>query len=375
MLRVREQYLFLITKFAEHFKLDSLDSILTMSKEELKMKVEDYVILFKNNGKSTGYIRLILFALQSFCESNDYEGINWKKIRKRLGKKQKPKKSRPFTTEEIKLMYGTVTNLRSKAIILFLSASGVRRGALPELKVRNLKEMPNDCLAITVYENSNEEYITFINKEAKDSLTRYFEKRKSDGDPLNPDSPVFRTKYPFGSAKAKAISEKTVSNLIHRAKSNAGINLENAPNMLCHAFRRRFNTILKLNDGSNPVLIERLMGHDMKLDNSYFQPTLDDLFTEYKKGISYLVIEDKERVLEEKKKLQSENDELMKVNAKLKEVQMEKDEMFTAIVNKAVSESRNEMTKLLDERPDMRLVSGKELEKLKKKYQKKRDNN
>ena len=92
MLRVREQYLFLITKFAEHFKLDSLDSILTMSKEELKMKVEDYVILFKNNGKSTGYIRLILFALQSFCESNDYEGINWKKIRKLLGKKQKPKK-------------------------------------------------------------------------------------------------------------------------------------------------------------------------------------------------------------------------------------------------------------------------------------------
>ena len=144
MLRVREQYLFLITKFAEHFKLDSLDSILTMSKEELKMKVEDYVILFKNNGKSTGYIRLILFALQSFCESNDYEGINWKKIRKLLGKKQKPKKSRPFTTEEIKLMYGTVTNLRSKAIILFLSASGVRRGALPELNAKRLSS--NHCL-------------------------------------------------------------------------------------------------------------------------------------------------------------------------------------------------------------------------------------
>ena len=209
-------------------------------------------------------------------------------------------------------MLGSVKNLRSKAILLFLSASGVRRGALPELKIRNLKEMPDDCLAITVYENTNEEYITFINKEAKESLTRYFEKRKKDGELLEPDHPVFRTKYSLGIAKTKSISEKTVSNLVHRAKMNSGINLQDSPNMLCHAFRRRFNTILKLNNNSNPVLIEKLMGHDMKLDNSYFQPTLDNLFEEYQKGISNLVIDNAERIIEEKRKVEVKNDELEK---------------------------------------------------------------
>lgn len=93
--------------------------------------------------------------IQAFCNSNDFEGINWKKIRKMLGKKQKPKKSRPFTTDEIKLMLVATKEIRNKSVILFLSASGVRRWALPELKMRNLREIPNGCLEITVYEDSD----------------------------------------------------------------------------------------------------------------------------------------------------------------------------------------------------------------------------
>jgi len=319
--KTKQQYLFLVTKFTNHYKLKSVDSILKLSKSDLKEKIEDYVILFKDKGKSSNYLRVILFAIQSFCESNDFEGINWKKIRRLLGKKQKPKKSRPYTTEEIKLMLGVTKELRNKSVILFLAASGVRRGALPELKIRNLKEMPNDCLAITVYEGSNEEYVTFINKEAKESLTRYFEVRKKHGEILEPDHPVFRTKYKLGIEKTKPISEKVVSNLVHRAKGNAGINLEDSPNLLCHAFRRRFNTVLKLNHHANTPLIERLMGHDMKLDNSYFQPTIDQLFEEYQKGMADLTIDDKTRVIEENKMLQAENDELELKNKRIDDLE------------------------------------------------------
>ena len=62
-------------------------------------------------------------------------------------------------------MLGVTKEPRSKAILLFLSSSGVRREALTELKIGHLKEMPNDCLAVTVYADTDEEYITFINKE------------------------------------------------------------------------------------------------------------------------------------------------------------------------------------------------------------------
>lgn len=286
--KTREQYMYNLKRFAIFNKLESVDDILLIDGEELKQKIEDYVILFKNEAKSSRYIRTIIFSIQSFCESNDKIGVNWKKIRKLLGKKQKPRKSRPYTTSEIKRMLNGVKSLRNKALILFLSASGVRRGAIPVLQIKDLKQMPNGCLAVTIYEGSDFEYTTFINKESNDALTLYLEQRKYDGEIIHPNHPVFRERYSNATTKPIPLSEASVTDIIVRAKTNAGINFDNSPNLLCHAFRRRFNTILKMNKESNSPLIERLMGHDMQLDNAYFQPTLEDLFNEYQKGIKNL---------------------------------------------------------------------------------------
>lgn len=307
-----ELYNFHLKKFAEYNNLESIEDILSMDNQVLKEKVEDYVILFKNNGKSPNYIKNITFAIQSLCESNDKIGVNWKKIRRLLPKKSKSRKSRPFTTAEIKRMLNSVKNLRNKALILFLSSSGVRRGALPVLKIRDLKQMPLNCLAVTVYDNSVEEYVTFINKEANDALTLYLEQRRHRGEIITPDSPVFTAQQTNEATRSKPISEDSLSMMISRAKKNAGVNFEDAPNLLCHAFRRRFNTILKLGKDSNGPLIERLMGHDMKLDNSYFQPTLEDLFAEYQKGMANLTIDDSERLLAERKAIQEQKSELEK---------------------------------------------------------------
>ena len=308
--KTREQYMYNLKRFAVHNNLESVDLILSIDSEELKQKIEDYVILFKNKGNSSSYIRTIVFSIQSFCESNDKMGVNWKKIRKLLGKKQKPRKSRPYTTSEIKRMLNGVKSLRNKALILFLSSSGVRRGAIPELCMMDLKQMPNGCLAVTVYSGSDEEYVTFINQESSDALTLYFEQRKYDGENLSLDHLVFRSYYTDATAKPKRVSEASITDIVVRAKTNAGINFDNSPNLLCHAFRRRFNTILKMNKESNSPLIERLMGHDMKLDNSYFQPTLDDLFKEYCKGMADLTIDDSERLLAERKSIEAEKTKL-----------------------------------------------------------------
>lgn len=206
--KTKVHYRYHLDRFVDHYQLDSLDSILSIGNEELKEKIEDYVILFKNHGKSPNYIRVIIFSIQSFCDSNDKMGINWKKIRKLLGKKQKPRKSRPYTTSEIKRMLHSVKDLRNKSLILFLSASGVRRGAIPELQMKDLKQMPNGCLAVTVYEGSDEEYTTFINKESNDALTLYFEQRKHDGEIINLNHPVFRGKYTDATAKPKRVAEE-----------------------------------------------------------------------------------------------------------------------------------------------------------------------
>ena len=307
--QTRKHYNYLLKKFANHYKLESFDAILAINGAELMKMIEDYTILFKEKGMSMSYIRANTFAIQSFCEANDKIDVNWKKIRK-LCKKTKPRKSRPYTTSEIKRMLHSVKDLRNKALILFLSASGIRRGAIPVLKIGNLKQMSNGCLAVTVYEGSEEEYLTFINKESSDALTLYFEQRKHKGEIITNDSPVFLGQSTNRSSKLKAMSEASVSNGMIRAKNNAGVNFEGAPNLLCHAFRRRFNTILKMNKESNGPLIERLMGHDMKLDNSYFQPTIEELFNEYQKGMADLTIDDSERLLAERKSIEAQKSEI-----------------------------------------------------------------
>jgi integrase/recombinase XerD len=218
-------------------------------------------------------------------------------------------------------MLHSVKDLRNKALILFLSASGVRRGAIPQLQMKDLKQMPNGCLAVIVYDDSEDEYLTFINKEANDALTLYFEQRKHNGEIIELDHPVFRGKYTDATAKPKRISEASISNMILRTKNNAGINFDNSPNLLCHAFRRRFNTILKLNKDANSPLIERLMGHDMKLDNAYFQPTLENLFEEYQKGMSDLTIDDSERLLVERVHMEAEKSQLEKERQHNKELE------------------------------------------------------
>ena len=316
-----EHYSYHINRFAEYFNLDSWDSILDLENVDLKEKIEDYVILFKNQGKSSNYIRVITFALQSLCDSNEKLGINWKKIRKLLGKKTRPKKSRPYTTEEIKRMLGGVKGLRNKALILFLSSSGVRRGAIPDMQVRDLKQMSHGCIAVTVYPDTDEEYVTFVNKEASDTLSLYHQQRTHDGEKITPDSLVFRSIYKSALEESKKFDEKSISNVIFRAKHNAGIDTDDLPNLLVHAFRRRFNTVLKLRPDANPTIIERLLGHDQKLDNSYFQPTTEQLFEEYQKGMSDLTIDDSERLLIERREMQDELDKFEQEKSKSRELE------------------------------------------------------
>lgn len=334
--KTKENYEFQINKFCQWLGLDSWDGVITMDSSDLREKIEDYVILLKNKPVSSNYIRAITFAIQSLCDSNEKTDINWKKIRKLLGKKTKPKKTRPYTTEEVKLLMGATKGLRNKALMLFFASSGVRRGAIPDMRIRDLKQMQHDCLMVTVYPDTDEEYITFINKEASDYLSRYHKQRKYDGEEITPDSYVFRNTYRRGKNlhTPKSLDEKSISNILVRAKGNAAIDTEGIPNMLVHAFRRRFNTILKLVDNANPTLVERLMGHDQGLDNSYFQPTEEQLFEEYQKGMADLTIDDSERLLAERKLMQSQMSEI------------EQERHRTSILEKELAEQKAKLSQM-----------------------------
>jgi hypothetical protein len=87
------------------------------------------------------------------------------------------------------------SDVRGKALTLVLCSSGIREGAIEDLRVRNLKPVRIDSNEsdgsrrtrtlgrLTVYEGDvSEEYITFITPEAYEGLQSYFDWRREHGE-------------------------------------------------------------------------------------------------------------------------------------------------------------------------------------------------
>jgi hypothetical protein len=225
----------------------------------------------------------------------------------------------------------------------------VRIGALEDLRMKHLVDMPLGCKAVCVYEGSLEEHWTFITPEASEVLGQYLSKRKNDGEILSPSSPVFRDLFRKKSAHKPAISlnRKSYANIIQSAMRQSGVNLskENGRHetMSWHGMRKRFVTILKNQVGIQNAIVERLVGHKVysedgmiiELDDSYFRPTLEELFDKYKLAIPELTIDDSVRVRVKEKEIQNQFYALQQEKQKHFE---EKKKWYKTILNRAKTE-------------------------------------
>lgn len=309
-----KEYLKCLDRFQKIYHLKDYDSILSIEPKKLQEMIEDYVMDIKHK-ISPNTIPTRIYPIQSFCEVNEVE-INWKKIRRLYPAKLKTSGRKAWDTAHVQMMHENCTDTRSKAILLVLASSGMRIGGLPGLKIKHLSDMDLGCKAVCVYADFIEEYFTFINSEATDALEQYFENRKTQGEILNQDSPVFRANYRLGIEKVKPITERGISELMQRLVKRAGI-IRNKKGkrydtQTNHGFRKRFNTILKTTDGMKLSLAEKMMGHSfvIPLDDAYLTPSIEQLFEEYKKALINLTVDDSARIKIEKEKLEQEKSQV-----------------------------------------------------------------
>jgi integrase len=317
----RKQYKYQLNRFVAYYKLRDYDSILKTEPKQLQIMMEDYVLYLRTKLSPNSFDAPIA-ALQLFLELNDIM-LNFKKIRKLVPARVKKSGERGYTTKEIQKMLEFSSDKRTKAVIHFIASSGVRVGAFDGLKLRHIVEMPMGCKAVLVYEGTTEEYWTFLTPEASESLDAYLNERRNDGETLTPDSPVFRSRYSLGVQKAETLSIQSITQIVYRVLNRAGLRQNRKNNryevQLDHGFRKRFNTILKLNREINANIVEKMMGHSKGLDGVYLKPTRQESFEEYKKGIPDLTIDDSERILAEKKKIEIERSELEKLKLQMDE--------------------------------------------------------
>ena len=211
-------------------------------------------------------------------------------------------------------------------LIHFFTSTGCRPNALhdPIVKIGDLIDLPDGCKSILWYEESKEEAWTFLTPEAVKAIDNYIRSRKLNGEHIDDSSPLFEN-------KGKPIAFRAIRHIITRVIKNAGIQRikkgARYDKALIYGFRKRFNTILKITEGLNANIAEKLMAHKRGLDGVYLKPTMNECHREFKKAITEIVVDPTERQRLEIQKKNEEITELQSERENNTDLQKQLDEM------------------------------------------------
>jgi len=290
----RKGYTQTMKKFKDFCKVDDYCDFITMEPKVLKNHLVGFVSKFKENNLTYSSGNNYLSAIELFLDMNEIPYPK-KVIRKLLPSNDvKPGGERPYTTEEISRMLDCSSKLRTKSLIHFFTSIGPRPNALcdPPLRLRNVFEMQDNCKAVLIYEGSREEYWGFLTPEASKAFDDYKRSRRLNGENLTEDSPMFEANR---EPMCDRIARQMMENVIKKAgieRKKKGRRYDKA---LFYGFRKRFNTVLKINDSVNSNIAEKLMAHKRGLDGVYLKPTREECFHEFRKAIPELTISPVER--------------------------------------------------------------------------------
>lgn len=296
----RKAYRYQLERFRVWANVKDYDELLSLSEKQIRRLLEDY--LFYQKGKvSPNSIPSIFSPLELFFSMND-SLVDLKKLRRMFPAEVKKSGYSAYSTADVQNMLKNTTKKRSHALILFLASTGCRVGAVPDLKLRHVLDMPDNCKCVLFYEGSNEEYYGFLTPEASSALNEYLQERTKDGEKLNPQSPLFRADYgialeirPMTADTIKQCIYVVVKSDISRNKIGNRYDIQTA-----HGLRKRFGTIVKLNNKISYSVSERLLGHRVGEDFSYFRPNIkEELFGEFRKLIVDLTVNESERLREQ----------------------------------------------------------------------------
>ena len=159
---------------------------------ELESTIRDYIVHLRHHRRlSPSTVSSYMSPIIHFYEMNGVI-INWRRLKKFRAKYYSVIEDRPYNRDQIKTLVDA-TSLRDKCIILVMCSAGLRRGAVPHLRIRDLEKIDKYGLyRINVYKKEQEQYTTFCTPECANYIEQYLDRRKRLGEQLKPNSPLFR---------------------------------------------------------------------------------------------------------------------------------------------------------------------------------------
>lgn len=307
---------------------DRYDDYLKLDSEIIHKQLEDFAMYHRNRKVKGITIRCHLKPVYLFLDVNRKQYFP-KSINRYIPKdKTKKGNNKPFTDEDIQKMLDYTNSSRNKALILFFSSVGGRSAVLvdPILCFKHLYPMPFGCKAVLMYSGSNEEYWGFLTPESSKALEEYRDERIRDGENITPDSPLFAVEKKSRFKDESYLSLPALNSIFQNLEKKAHIEKIKTGNRydkaLIYGFRKRFNTILKIDSDVNSNIAEKLMAHKNGLDGVYFTPTREECFAEFIKAIPQLTVSRAEKLTIKLEESENEKDKkIEKLESDMRAVQ------------------------------------------------------
>src|SRR3954453_10847126 len=188
-------YQFSLRNYLQYIRTNRVSSLVKQDTKTIEKQLIEYLVDLRRNQKlSYSSLSLRLAALRKFYEMNDIV-LNWKKVSNYLGENVKIFKDRAYTREEIQQLLAKADE-RTKVVILLLASTGMRIGAVPDLKLKHLTKVNNyNLYQITVYQNTKDEYYCFSSPECATAVDSYIAYRERCYEKIGPDSPLIREQF------------------------------------------------------------------------------------------------------------------------------------------------------------------------------------
>ncbi|HEY9387424.1 MAG TPA: site-specific integrase [Nitrososphaeraceae archaeon] len=295
--------------------------------KQIEYQIKEFFIYQRNKANSSqNSLHVYYHTIKRFYDFNDILNINWSRIKSYVGKNHGSKSLlRPYTREEIRKIL-QVADKRERVIVLLMCSAGLRVGAIPELKIGDLKYIPEQGIyRIVSYSESesNHRYVTWCTPECANAIQEYLSFRQQCGEVIKDRAPVIRKEFNKTSKTAasnpKKVNVHSVERLVYYLAYDAGIRTrDNMVSRLgdrhetsrCHSLRRFFKTQCT-SAGVDQLWSKLFLGHGAagSLEGRYDIPNEDMLFKAYVKAIPNLTIgTDEETRLKEKIKQSQERE-------------------------------------------------------------------
>lgn len=216
-----------------------------VNKEEKEIRYLDLISWKKNisNLSSSTVARKIVSVKNYFEFLCDIEYLTENPCIKLKSVKIKNKEKNPLTSSEIRDMIDNAKNIRDKAIICFLSSTGVRVSELINIQ---FDDWENNIDSIVITGKGDKERTIFINEETKTYVNEYLKKRKENCNNL------------FVSNHGTKMEEENILNMLKLTAKKAGV--KDWSRVSPHLFRTTYATLLAQN-GVPVQVIQKILGH------------------------------------------------------------------------------------------------------------------